>query len=117
MNEKHLSILQHALGTDQFGRRQRGSDRNYFVTGDGCEDYRLCIELVALDLMVKCAGNALTGGDDVFYVKRAGMAYVAEHSEKPPKLTRSQKRYLEWLDADSSWTFGEWIKHGFGRAT
>ena len=27
------------------------------------------------------------------------------------KMTRAQKRYRDWLNSDSDWTFGEWIKY------
>lgn len=113
MNEKHLAILQHTIGADEFGKRRW--DRNYFVTGEGTTDYPFCMELVGADLMVRCAGNAITCGDYVFYAKRIGMAYVAEHSKKPPKLTRAQIRYREWLADDGHWTFGEWLKNIYGR--
>jgi hypothetical protein len=34
---------------------------------------------------------------------------MKEHSPKPPKLSRSQIRYREFLNADCGMTFKEWI--------
>ncbi|MET3652510.1 hypothetical protein [Dyella japonica] len=105
-----LQILQHSLGVDQFGR---GSQyRNHFVTGEGSQDHRACMELVAKGLMTRRLGNALSGGDDVFFVTATGIDYVAVNSPAPPptpKLTRSQKRYQAFLRADTGLSFAEWI--------
>lgn len=111
---RRLEILQHAIGANQFGRYERSCHRNYFVTGEGSTDHPDCLALVELGFMTRTPGNAITGGGDVFRVTRGGMTYVAENSRTPPKLTRSQRRYLEWLDADSVFTFGEWLKNGYG---
>lgn len=91
-----LHILQHSLGVDQFG--QGKEYRNYFVTGEGSTDYDECVALVADGLMTQRKGNQLTGEMDAFFVTDAGKRYVADHSPPPPKLTRGQKRYREWLD-------------------
>lgn len=46
-------------------------------------------------------------------VTEAGKAAMLEQSPKPPKLTRGQKRYRRFLDADTGESFGEWLKwHG-----
>lgn len=105
---KQLHILQHSIGADEFGRQRH--DRNHFVTGEGSDDYPHCMALVEACLMTRRAGSAISGGDDIFHVTPAGRAYVAEHSPKPPKLTASQRRYADYLDADSGMSFGEWLK-------
>lgn len=105
---KKLHILQHALGLDQYGRGQMY--RAYFVTGPGSTDYDACVSLVADGLMVERPASALSGGSPVFLVTEAGKRYVIEHSPPPPKLTRSQKRYEAWLDADCGLTFGEFLR-------
>lgn len=110
MDSKKLHILQHSLGLDQYGEGRQY--RNHFVTGEGSDDFPLCRELVADGLMTERAGNKLTGGSPVFFVTRAGIDFVAKISPiKPPekKLTRSQRRYREWLRADCGLSFGEWI--------
>lgn len=105
---EQLHILQHSLGVDQYGRGRQY--RNHFVTGRGSDDHPHCMALVEAELMTRRDGNALSGGDDVFYVTQAGIAAVAEHSPPPPTLTRSQRRYEDFLDADSGMTFGEWLR-------
>lgn len=102
-----LEILQHALGVDQYGRGQRY--RNHFVTGKGSVDYDDCAALVELGYMSRRDGSQLTGGDDLFLVTDAGKTYVTANSPEPPKLTRSQQRYQNYLDSDCGVSFGEWL--------
>jgi hypothetical protein len=105
---KALHILQHSLGLDEYGRGPQY--RNHFVTGEGSDDHPLCMALVKDGLMERRGGSVLTGGDDVFIVTHAGIQFVADNSPTPPKLTRSQKRYQGYLDADCGLTFGEWLR-------
>lgn len=109
MNPKLLHILQHSLGLDEFGRGT--FYRNHFVTGEGSKDHADCMALVSAGLMTVRSGNALSGGDDVFSVTDAGKAAVTEHSPQPPKLTKGQQRYQDYLDADCSMTFIEYLKY------
>lgn len=51
MTQDQLHILQHSLGADQYGRRERYGDRNHFCAGGKDED--ICKELVALGYMVQ----------------------------------------------------------------
>jgi hypothetical protein len=116
---KKLHILQHAIGRDEYGRPRSAANpefRNHFVTGPGSTDYDLCCEATAEGLMTRTPGNAITGGDDVFRVTDAGRAWVRENSPEPPKLTRSQRRYEEFLGADSGLSFGEWLKTDCARS-
>lgn len=39
----------------------------------------------------------------------AGKDAMAEHSPKPPKLTRSQNRYRAWLREDMGRTFAQFM--------
>jgi hypothetical protein len=108
--DNRLHILQHSLGLDQYGEGRQY--RNHFCTGPGSTDFDDCRALVADGLMTERAGNALSGGDSVFQVTPKGIDYVALNSpQRPPepKLTRSQKRYREYLRAESSLSFAEWI--------
>jgi hypothetical protein len=107
---KSLGILQHALGVDAHGQGRQY--RNHFVTGEGSDDYPTCMELVTAGLMTRRAGSQLTGGDDLFQVTDDGRRYVAEHSPAAPRLSRSARRYADYLDADSSVPFGEWLGCG-----
>lgn len=111
MNERLLHILQHSLGVDRYGRGTQY--RNHFVAG--FDDLENCRELVRLGFMVERPASVLTGGDPVFFVTDAGKRAMRELSPKPPKLTRSQKRYRAWLDSDSGYSFGEWLKLGVSK--
>lgn len=105
-------ILRHALGIGDDGRGT--TYRNHFVTGAGSKDYADCIALVKRGDMIRRDGNALTGGDFVFYVTDQGRA--AARPAAPERLTRSQRRYLAFLDADSGMSFGEWLRYEGRRA-
>lgn len=102
-----LSVLQHALGVDQYGRGTQY--RRHFVTGPGSDDYATCCALVEAGHMTRRDGSPLTGGDDLFLVTHEGRRWMAENSPAPPKLTRSQARYQRYLDADNDLSFREWL--------
>jgi len=106
LSKAGLHILQHSLGLDQYG--QGSWYRNHFVTGEGIDNYRECLELERRGLMAR----ALTAGDAVFYVTEAGIRAVKSESPSPPRMTRGQKRYREWLKRDCGTPFGEWLKGG-----
>ena len=106
--EGELHILQHALGLDEYGRGTMY--RNRFVTGAGSIDHPACLALVEQGFMTRRANVELFGGDDIFTVTDAGKIAVVANSPVPPKLTPSQQRYQAYLDADSSETFGDWLK-------
>jgi hypothetical protein len=110
MGAQILHILQHSLGVDQFGRGTMY--RNHFVTGEGSDDHPICLDAVERGLM-ECRRKAykLYGGDDVFAVTPEGKRWMADNSPAPPKLTRSQRRYRAYLDADTSMSFRQWIGH------
>jgi hypothetical protein len=105
-----LHILQHSLGVDKFGQGRQY--RNHFCTGPGSKDYDDCKSLVAAGLMAEHPGSELTGGDNLFTVTPAGIDYVALHSPPVPpeqKLTRSQRRYRQYLASNCDWSFAEWL--------
>jgi hypothetical protein len=104
-----LHILQHSLGVDQYGRGNQY--RNHFVTGEGGDDWLSCMALVEAGHMTRRTGwQLLPSSDDLFVVTDAGKCWVAENSPQPPKLTKSQQRYQDYLDHDSDLSFGEWLK-------
>lgn len=105
-----LHILQHSLGVNQYGQGEQF--RNHFCTGPRSTDYQTCKEAVSLGLMVEREKVAMYGGDSVFFVTPKGVDHVALNSpaEPPkPKLTRSQQRYRDYLHAESSLSFPEWL--------
>ena len=108
MTPEELHILQHSLGVDQYGRGQMY--RNHFCTGDGSIDYPVCMALVASGDMTRNANVEMYGGMDLFRVTQQGIEAVMANSPAPPKLSRSKQRYLDYLEADSNLTFGEWLK-------
>lgn len=111
--DESLHVLQHALGLDDYG--QGTWHRNHYVCGPGHHGYDLCMEHVAAGRMVQHESGAIFGGDFCFTVTDAGKAHVREKSPVPPKLTRSQRRYREWLTSGADFTgmkFGEWLKAG-----
>jgi hypothetical protein len=77
-----LHVLQHSIGADQHGRIVRGGGRNHFVTGEGSDDHPHCMAMVEAGLMTRRAGNALSGGDDIFHVTDAGRQHVTEKSPR-----------------------------------
>lgn len=104
LNPRQLEILQHALGVDQYGR---GSQfRNHFCAGG--DDETVCRELVAMGYMTTFSRPYLP-----YYnctVTQDGKAAMSAQSPKPPVTTRSQKRYRDFLKADTGYSFGEWLK-------
>lgn len=109
LTKDQLHILQHSLGVDQYGRGQMF--RNHYVGED-----KTCRELVAMGLMTVHPASELTGGDPWFRVTHDGMVAMRQESPDPPKLSRSQKRYREFLNADCGYSFGEWLKSNPRRA-
>lgn len=116
LTRDQLSILQHSIGADQFGRQPQGSSRNHFVTEPTSDDGRVCESLVILGLMVSCGSQGeLTGGMTLYRATQLGIEAVSQFSPKPPKLTRSQRRYRDWLHADPGVSFAEWAGFRKGR--
>lgn len=109
-----LQILQHALGVDKYGQGEQY--RNRFVTTPKCSNGKVCEELVSIDLMVRRDDfEGLTGGMALYMVTPEGVKAMSEESPKPPKLTRGQKRYRDYLEADCGLSFGEWLKYFHGK--
>jgi hypothetical protein len=108
MKPAYLQILQHSLGCDEYGTPpRRGGERNYYGTDPDDVD---CNELVALGYMDK--GSPKTWTPDIFFtVTEAGKQAMREASPVPPKVTRSQKRYQDFLDASDVWgcSFREYL--------
>ena len=111
MKPELLAILQHALGLDEYGRGE--ACRNHFCAG--VSDEPLCRELVDMGYMYVFRPNASPYPYYNVAVTSAGKEAVRRESPTPPKLTRSQQRYRDWLNSsagDCGITFGMWIKEG-----
>ena len=105
MTAEQLHVLQHALGLDQYG--DGNMSRNHFCAGG--RDVEICQSLIDLGYMQRHRTT------DVFpdfncSVTEAGKMAVKRQSPPPPKLTRSQLRYREFLKADTGYSFCEWLK-------
>ena len=106
--ETILSVLQHALGVDEYGRGRQY--RNHFVCGEGHHSYDACLDATDHGLMVRRESGMFGANGSCFLVTDAGREWMAENSPSPPKLSRSQQRYQSYLDADCGVSFGEWLK-------
>jgi hypothetical protein len=72
MTETQEHIIRHALGITN----KETPYRNHFCTGPGSKDYDDCMALVDQGLMVRRDASALTGGDFMFHVTKAGIDMV-----------------------------------------
>lgn len=107
LTNRQLEIIQHALGVDKYGRGKHY--QNHFCAGG--DDEAICRGLVADGLMETFTRSYLP-----YYncrVTDAGVKAMEENSPNPPKLTRSQKRYREWLEVGDAFpgSFADWLKY------
>lgn len=107
LSSELLHVLQHSLGVDKYG--QGNQYRNHYVTSPECKDGKLCQELVGHGFMKDHGPQSLASGMHCYSVTPNGIDAVAFKSPNPPKLTRSKKRYAEFLRSDCGLTFAEWI--------
>lgn len=106
LTAEQLHVLQHSLGVDKYGQGQQY--RNHFCAGG--KDESICRELVAMGYMQQ---HATTECLPYFNcsVTEDGKRAMDEQSPHPPKLTRSQQRYRQFLNHDSGLSFREWLKY------
>lgn len=107
MTTEQLQILQHALGIDQYG--QGKMNRNHFCAGGA--DETICRELVAMGLMWEWH-QSYQEHYPYFNcsVTDEGKKAMLAASPKAPILMRSQRRYREFLRADTGTSFREWLR-------
>ncbi len=79
MTPRQLDLARHALGLPN---KRRQSYRNHFVTGDWSVDYGDWQAMVAAGLARRRAGNALTGGDDLFWLTKEGATAALKRGER-----------------------------------
>lgn len=109
---KLLKILQHSLGVNEYGRGNQY--RNHFATEPGSKDFDQCNELCKIGLMEDLGQKDLWGKSHCFIVTEKGKEFVATESPKPPKLTRGQLRYREYLCGEFE-SFREFIAYDTAR--
>jgi hypothetical protein len=118
-------ILLHALGLNQedagrdlllntLGLHQEGAvrpTRDYYLYPAGDPDVEA---LVAAGFFRDCGARAWLCGDTTYRCTDEGTAHgcalFAKREAAKPTLSRSQKRYRQFLSEDSSLRFGEWLK-------
>jgi len=105
MTHAQLQILQHSLGVDEYGRGNQY--RNFFCAGGKDED--TCRELVALGFMKQHKTTEMYPYFNCS-VTEEGKAAMLRESPEPPKLTRSQQRYRDYLKADTGFSFREYLE-------
>jgi hypothetical protein len=105
LTDEQLGILQHSLGLDKHG--QGTMYRNHFCAGKGDED--ICRSLVQMGYMQQHATTQAYPYYNCSVTERGKVA-VLEQSPKPPILTRGQRRYREFLKADTGRSLIEWLK-------
>jgi hypothetical protein len=105
VTKEELDIIEHATGRDYNPRH----DRNYVLVGKGSRDLEVCRSLTERGFM--------RGGQEIGWCANDSHFTVTEAGEReylrlrpPPKLTRSQQRYEQYLREDSGMKFGEWLK-------
>ncbi len=104
LTPEQLHVLQHSLGLDEHG--QGKMYRNHFCAGG--TDVPICESLVAMGYMETFTRSYLP-----YYnctVTESGKEAVRRESPPPPKLTRSQRRYRDYLRADTGRGFMEWLQ-------
>jgi hypothetical protein len=105
MTPEQLSILQHSLGVDKYGLGEQY--RNHYV--GGAEE---CRPLVEMGYMTEHKTSEITGGDPLFTVTIIGKQAMRLESPKPPKITRSQQRMIDYRAFADAWdcTFKEFLQ-------
>jgi hypothetical protein len=104
MTAKQLEILQHAFGVDRYGQGE--FYRNNFCAGG--EDVVECKELVKMGFMASFEREWLPYFNCT--VTEAGKKAMIKESPEAPLLTKGQRRYREFLKADTGRSFGEWLR-------
>lgn len=107
MTPRQLEIMQHCWGADQYGRRQQFSARNHFCAGPMDEDD--CRALIDMGYMREHKRTEWLPYLNCSCTD-AGVLAMNRESPAPPKLTRSQQRYLRFLSADLGISFREYLK-------
>ncbi|MBF0339428.1 MAG: hypothetical protein HQL95_00515 [Magnetococcales bacterium] len=93
--QRHLHIIQHSLGRDQYGLLPSGVKeefRNHYVIGPESNGYDDCTDLVDAGLMTRSPGGELLSGMDIFCVTESGRAFMVANSHKPEYISRSKQR-------------------------
>lgn len=69
LDSRKIDLARHALGLPNPRKR---SYRNHFVAGPGHDDYEDWMVMVGMGVAMRRHGDAMTGGDDLFFLTRNG---------------------------------------------
>lgn len=79
MTPAQKELARHALGLPN---ARRLSYRNHFVAGEGHGDFTNWLAMVEAGEAKRRKGNALTGGDDLFWLTKAGAEAALNSRER-----------------------------------
>ena len=100
---QQIQLLHHTLGLRP---DQRNAHRNHFVAGPGHHDMPDLEALEASGLMARGRTPSFIDKTDVvFHATDAGRELALQ--ELPPP--KRQTQHCQWLDADTGYSFGEWL--------
>ena len=105
MTKAELDIIEHATGRNYNPRHVR----NYFLAGKDSKDLALCRSLTERGFMRGGQKIGWCANDSHFTVTEAGEREYLR-LRPPRKLTRSQRRYEQFLQEDSGMKFGDWLR-------
>lgn len=116
MTPEQLHILQHSLGADKYGCNQDGIRggkfyRDYYCAGLDNDDVIGDILYLVSQGWMRAGHKLNEGRDQYFFVTQLGITAMLNASPTGPKLTRDQKRYRDFLNADCDYSFGEYLKY------
>ena len=114
MEKELLYILQHSLGVDEYG--QGNQYRNHFATEPQNDNFVLCEQLCEMELMQDHGTREIWGDMHCFSVTPKGVDVIALESPATPKISRSKKRYQEYLKiADCFESFRDFLRYDTAR--
>ncbi|MDA8522018.1 hypothetical protein [Acidovorax sp. NCPPB 4044] len=106
MTHEQINLLHHTLGL-RVDRRDPW--RNHFVAGPGHHDMPDLEALEAAGLMRRGRTPGFCNPSDiVFMATEAGQALALEKLPEPPP-PKKKTQHRQWLDADSGYSFGQWL--------
>lgn len=85
----------------------------YVVGPESANEFALIQRMVEAGLLEDCGPQRIAGGAHLFYTTPGGRRVLADYQAalpKPKPLTNAQRRYRDFLDADSGLTFIEWLR-------
>lgn len=74
-----VDVARHALG---LGKQSKTTTRNYFVTGEGSDDYPKWMSIVSKGLALRIDRRELMGGDWLFHLTREGAEQALYEGER-----------------------------------